>query len=118
MASSSEITVFERILKKEIPAAVVFENPQVLAFKDINPQAAIHVIFIHKQKSKDLSELLNNSPQQLVDLFAAINMWVKMQGLDQTGYRIVNNKGEDSGQTVFYTHFHILAGEKLGKFGA
>jgi len=113
-----EITIFEKILKKEIPATVVFENQQVLAIKDINPQASIHIVFIHKQKTKDIGEMCTTQPQHISDIFAAINMFVKMQGLENTGYRIVTNKGEDGGQTVFYTHFHLLAGEKLGHFGS
>lgn len=113
----AELTVFEKILKKEIPATIVFENQQVLAFKDINPQAEIHIIFIHKQKTKDINDLMETSPAQIQELFAAIHMFTKMQGLENSGYRIVTNKGADSGQTVFYTHFHLLAGEKLGRFG-
>lgn len=113
----AEVTVFEKILKKEIPATIVFENPLVLAFKDINPQATIHIVFIHKQKSKDINDLMESSPTQIQDIFNAIHMFTKMQGLENSGYRIVTNKGEDGGQTVFYTHFHLLAGEKLGRFG-
>ena len=113
----SDVTIFEKILKKEIPANIVFESPHVIAFKDINPQAEIHIIFIHKKKSKDVGEMMENSPQQIQEIFSAIHMFTKMQGLDATGYRIVTNKGSDGGQTVFYTHFHFLAGEPLGRFG-
>ena len=113
----AEITIFEKILKKEVPATVVFENPQVLAFKDINPQAQVHIIFIHKKKSKDVGEMMESSPNQIQEIFNAIHMFIKMQGLEDSGYRIVTNKGADGGQTVFYTHFHLLAGEKLGRFG-
>ncbi len=113
----AEVTVFEKILKKEIPANIVFENPQVIAFKDINPQAQIHIVFIHKQKSKDVAEMMENAPGQVLEIFTAIHMFTKMQGLDATGYRIVTNKGTEGGQTVFYTHFHLLAGELLGRFG-
>jgi histidine triad (HIT) family protein len=112
-----EVTIFEKILKKEVPANIVFESPQVIAFKDINPQAQIHIVFIHKQKSKDIAEMMENSPDQVKEIFTAIHMFTKMQGLDATGYRIVTNKGADGGQTVFYTHFHLLAGEPLGRFG-
>lgn len=110
-------TIFEKILSKELPATIIFENPQVMAIKDINPQATIHVLFIHKQKSKDIDDLITHHPQQVVEVMQAICLWTKMQGLDQQGYRIVTNKGSDAGQTVFYTHFHVLAGEPLGSFG-
>jgi histidine triad (HIT) family protein len=113
----SEVTIFEKIIKKEIPANIVFENQLVMGFKDLAPQAPVHILFIHKQKTVDIGELAQQKPDQLVELFQAITMFVKMQGLDQTGYRLVSNKGGDAGQTVFYTHIHLLAGEKLGKFG-
>lgn len=113
----SEMTIFEKILKKEIPANIVFENQQVLAFKDINPQAQVHIVFIHKQKTKDVADMMESNPNQVQDIFKAIHMFTKMQGMDVTGYRIVTNKGSDAGQTVFYTHFHLLAGEPLGRFG-
>lgn len=113
----AEVTIFEKILKKEIPANIVFENQQVLAFKDINPQAEVHIVFIHKQKTKDVSEMMESSANQIQDIFKAIHMFSKMQGIDSTGYRVVTNKGSDAGQTVFYTHFHLLAGEPLGRFG-
>lgn len=113
----AEVTIFEKILKREIPANIVFENAQVLAFKDIHPQAAMHIVFIHKQKSKDISELMESSPQQIQEIFLAIHLFTKMQGLENSGFRILTNKGLDGGQSVFYTHFHLLAGEKLGGFG-
>jgi len=113
-----DVTVFDKILKKEIPSTVVFENANVIAFKDTHPLASIHVIFIHKQRSKNISDLISINPQQVADLFVAMTSWAKMQGLDESGYRIVTNQGSDGGQSVFYTHFHLLGGESLGGFGA
>lgn len=115
---SDEITIFERILNKEIPAEIVFENDSVLAFKDISPQAATHILFIHKKlKTRDVSEMMKNAPKQVSDIFKAITNFAMDSGLDKSGYRIVTNQGISGGQSVFYTHFHLLADTSLGGFG-
>jgi histidine triad (HIT) family protein len=108
-------TIFEKILAKKMPAEVVFESPQVLGFKDIAPQAPIHIIFIHKKrKTKNVLEM---DSSEVSDLFSAIKSYVSNQNLEDQGFRIVTNTGRDGGQTVFYTHFHLLAGSALKGFG-
>ncbi len=111
------MTIFEKILSKEIPATIVYETEKVLAFKDIAPQAKIHILFIHKlAKTKDVSEMMLSHPDQISDLFQAMTDFAKANNLGK-GYRIVTNIGDEGGQTVYYTHFHLLSGEKLGRFG-
>jgi len=110
-------TIFEKIIKKEIPADIVFENESVLAFKDIQPQARHHILFIHKKKSKDLNEMMEVSPDLIKELMLAIVEYTKKIGIDQSGYRLVTNIGVGGGQSVLYTHFHVLAGESFGHFG-
>lgn len=109
--------LFCKIAKGEIPSTKVYEDDKVLAFKDIAPVAKTHVLFIHKGHSKNLTEMMNGSADHLTDVFAAIASWTKEQGLDEQGYRLVNNCGESAGQTVFHTHFHIISDSKLGSFG-
>jgi histidine triad (HIT) family protein len=109
--------IFEKIINKEIPAEIVFENEKVLAFKDIMPQAKIHLLFIHKEKTLNINDMSLNKSEQLQELFNAIRIYTEKEKLDETGFRVVTNLGRDGGQTVFYTHLHVLGGEQLGKFG-
>ncbi len=115
---SDEVTIFEKILNKEISADIVFENEKVLAFNDISPQAKTHILFIHKlKKTKNLSEMVMDEPEQVLETFQAIANYAQEKGLDKSGYRIVTNQGVSGGQSVFYTHFHLLADQALGGFG-
>ncbi len=115
---SNEESIFEKILKKEIPADIVFENENVMAFKDIAPQAKTHILFIHKlKKTKNISEMVKETPHQVLETFEAIAEYASQTGLDKSGYRIVTNQGVSGGQSVFYTHFHLLADTSLGRFG-
>jgi histidine triad (HIT) family protein len=110
--------IFCKILQKEIPSTKVYEDQNVYAFHDISPMADEHILFIHKKHSKDVSELVEQDPKQLTDIFLAINTFTKSYASLKYGFRIVTNAGEDAGQTVFHTHFHLLGGEKLKEFGA
>lgn len=113
----SEETLFSKIIKGEIPCDKVFENDRVLAFKDIHPQAPIHVLFIHKKYSKNINQMMAQEPQQIIDLMQAVREYTSSQGLEEAGFRLVTNVNRDGGQTVFHTHFHLLAGAPLGGFG-
>lgn len=111
------MSIFAKIIKREIPASIVFENDKVLAFKDLHPQAPVHLLFVHKWPTSDINDLTRNHPEQLHDLFAAIEQYSSEQGLDKSGFRLVTNLGPHAGQTVFHTHIHFLAGAPLGTFG-
>lgn len=110
--------IFCKIVKGEIPSTKIFENENVIGFKDLRPQAAIHQLFIHKGHTKDINDLSKNDPQELSDVFNAIRTYTQTEGLDKNGFRVVTNLGPFAGQTVFHTHFHVLAGEPLGHFGS
>jgi histidine triad (HIT) family protein len=109
--------IFCKIAKGEIPSNKVYEDEFVLGFVDLHPQAKIHNLFIHKTHTKNINEFSTNS-QTLSEIFTAIKKFTESSGLDQDGFRIVTNLGKNAGQTVFHTHFHVLAGEKLGLFGS
>ena len=111
-------TIFSKIIAGEIPCDKVYESDTVLAFKDIAPNAKIHVLFIHKEETKNLSDLMKRHPEQISEIFQAITEYVEQVGLEQSGYRVVTNINQFGGQTVFHTHFHLLAGEQLRGFGA
>lgn len=110
--------IFCKIIKGEIPSTKIFENESVIGFKDLRPQAKIHQLFIHKNHTKDINDLAGNDPKQLADLFTAMKEYSEKEGLTKDGFRVVTNLGPHAGQTVFHTHFHLLAGEPLGHFGS
>ncbi len=110
--------IFCKIIEGKIPSTKIFENANVIGFKDLRPQATIHQLFIHKNHSNDIDELSKNDPAQLTDLFEAMRLYSEEEGLTKEGFRIVTNLGPNAGQTVFHTHFHLLAGEPLGHFGS
>lgn len=108
-------TIFSKIIRKEIPAKIVFENDQVLAFNDINPQAPVHVLIIPKiteiESTKDIDPLRHS--ELLSSLFAAANSIAKESGVSETGFRLVLNCGADAGQDVYHLHLHLLGGRKM-----
>lgn len=110
--------IFCKIVKGEIPSTKIFENETVIGFKDLRPQAKIHQLFIHKSHTKDINDMAKNDPKELSDVFNAMRTYTMNEGLDKSGFRIVTNLGANAGQTVFHTHFHLIAGEPLGHFGA
>lgn len=110
--------IFCKIIEGKIPSTKIYEDENIIGFKDLRPQAAIHQLFIHKRHSKDINDLSKTDPSQLADLFHAIRLYTEKDGLTKDGFRIVTNQGPNAGQTVFHTHLHVLAGEPLGHFGS
>ena len=106
--------LFCKIIKKEIPSRVVYEDEKSLAFHDVNPQAPVHILIIpkvHKAGLLDFQE--NEDGPLLVHLHSVVQKIVKEKGLDQKGFRLVVNTGNDGGQTVHHLHFHLLAGRSM-----
>jgi histidine triad (HIT) family protein len=110
--------IFCKIISGVIPTEKVYEKNNVVGFKDINPLAPIHLLFIHKNHTTDLNDFCTKDPTGLMELIAAITEYSEEKGLKQSGYRVVSNIGSSSGQSVFHTHFHVLSAPRLGKFGA
>lgn len=106
-------TIFDKIIRKEIPAQIVYEDDDVLAFRDIQPQAPVHILIIPKKPIPQIS-LASDEDQALLGklLLTARNLGSQM-GLDEKGYRLVINNGVDGGQTVYHLHLHLLAGRSL-----
>lgn len=109
--------LFCKIIKGEIPSKKVFENDSVYAFVDIYPQAKTHLLFIHKNHTANINEMSDDS-KAIGDVFKAIKEYTTENKMDVDGFRVVTNLGQNAGQTVFHTHFHVLGGEKLGHFGS
>ncbi|MCK4816520.1 histidine triad nucleotide-binding protein [bacterium] len=103
--------IFCKIIKKEIPSSIIYEDDKVLAFNDIDPRAPIHILVIPKQHVDTVDQLTDMSV--VADLFQVMKKIAAEKGLDKSGYRIVVNHGADAGQAVPHLHFHLLGGRKL-----
>ena len=110
-------TIFHKIIQREIPADIVFEDDHVIAFRDIAPQAPVHVLFVPKQDFATLNDVPVDAPEIIGRLAIAAALYAKEKGFAEDGYRIVMNCNEHGGQTVFQIHLHLLAGAQLGRFG-
>jgi len=107
-------TLFGTIIRREIPADIVFEDDDVLAFRDINPQAPEHVLFIPKQPLATLNDATPADAARLGRLLLAAADYARREGFAEQGYRVVINCNEHGGQTVYHLHVHLLAGRRLG----
>ena len=106
--------IFCKIINKEIPSSIVYEDNEILAFRDINPVAPIHILVIPKKHISSLVELKDNDEILVGKIYTVINKITKQEGIDEKGFRVIVNCGEDGGQEVKHLHFHILGGKKLG----
>jgi histidine triad (HIT) family protein len=106
-------TIFDRIIAREIPADIVHEDDEVLAFRDINPQAPVHVLFIPKRPIATLDAAQPSDAELIGRLVLAAAAWARREGFAEKGYRVVMNCNADGGQTVFHIHLHLLAGRAL-----
>ena len=109
--------LFCKIVAGDIPSTKVHETATTLAFRDINPQAKVHVLVVPKAHHEDAVALAAADPQLLADVLATGAAVAKAEGIDESGYRFVFNTGEYAGRTVFHAHLHVLGGEQLGLFG-
>ena len=106
--------IFCKIIKGEIPSNKVYEDEQILAFRDIAPQAPVHVIVIPKQHISSADEINSFNSPIIAKIFESIPNIAKECGLEN-GYRVITNVGEDGCQSVKHIHFHILGGKKLAE---
>ena len=109
----AEKTIFEKILAKEIPSEGVYEDDDVYAFKDIEPQAPVHVLVIPKKKVERFQQLKDSDPLAAGTFFAKVARVAEELGLEPDGYRVVVNNGKYGQQTVEYLHAHILGGRQM-----
>ena len=100
--------LFCKIVRKEIPSSIVYEDDKVMAFNDIAPQAPVHILVIPKQHIKCLSEVADHSV--LSDIFRVVNKLAEEKGLAQRGFRTVINNGREAGMAVDHLHVHLLGG--------
>jgi len=110
--------LFCRIAAGEIPSKIVYQDEDVLAFHDIQPQAKYHVLIIPRRHiASSMNDFGPEDDQSLLKIMATAKNLARELGIDQSGYRVVVNTGPDAGQSVFHIHFHLLGGAPLGLFG-
>ena len=107
-------TIFKKIIDKEIPADVVYEDDDVLAFKDISPQAPTHILIIPKKEIPTVDDVEDEDALVLGKLFIVASKIAREQGIAQSGYRLMVNCRDDGGQEVYHLHMHLLGGRNLG----
>lgn len=110
-------TIFHKIVRREIPATIVYEDDHLIAFRDIAPQAPVHVLFVPKETIPTLNDVREDQAHIVGRLAHAAAEYAKREGFAEDGYRIVMNCNANGGQTVFQIHLHLLAGAPLGGFG-
>jgi len=104
---------FCKIVAGEIPAEVVRESDSVLAFRDLNPQAPVHILLIPKEHIESVAEVAEQHAGVLADIMLAATQLSRAEGIAESGWRLVTNVGTDGGQTVYHLHFHLLGGRPM-----
>lgn len=108
-----ENCIFCKIIKGEIPSEKVYEDELILAFKDISPEAPTHVLVVPKKHIKSLNQLSKEDSAIIAHIYIKVKELAKKLDIDEKGYRVVTNCGEQGGQTVDHIHFHLLGGRNL-----
>ena len=106
--------LFCKIIAGDIPSNKVYEDEHVYAFRDINPQAPVHILIVPKEHVCCADAVTAENSALVAHIFEAVPKIAKAEGLTG-GYRVINNCGEDGGQTVMHLHFHLIGGEKLSE---
>lgn len=107
------MTIFDKIIAKEIPADIVYEDDDVLAFRDINPVAPTHILIIPKKRIRSIADAEDDDQAVLGKLLLTGRNIAREQGFDSNGYRLVINTNDHGGQTVYHIHVHLLAGRQM-----
>lgn len=106
-------TIFSKIIRREIPADIVYEDDTCLAFRDINPQAPIHILIIPKEPLASVADAEERHADMLGHLVVTARQVARAEGILENGFRLVVNAGQDGGQEVHHLHIHLLGGRRL-----
>ena len=106
-------TIFSKIIRREIPADIVFENDRVLAFRDINPQAPVHILIIPKKPIPTVNDIQAEDAPLIGELFVVAAQLAGHEGIAEAGYRTVFNCRDHGGQEVYHLHLHLLGGRQM-----
>ncbi|MBN1622602.1 MAG: histidine triad nucleotide-binding protein [Endomicrobiales bacterium] len=105
--------IFCKIVKREIPSQIVYENERILAFRDITPQAPVHILIIPKAHITGLNDISRDHTELLGEIQSAAKEIAEKENISSSGYRVVTNCGKNAGQAVDHLHYHILGGRKF-----
>lgn len=109
-----EDCIFCKIINHEIPSKIVFENDLVIAFEDLNPVAPVHILIVPKKHIGSAMELKEEDAKYISEVYLVAKQIAMQKGIHESGFRVINNCGEDAGQTVKHIHFHLIGGKELG----
>ncbi len=109
-----EDCIFCKIIKGQIPSTIVYEDSDIIAFRDVDPQAPVHILVIPKKHISSLIDLKEEDELLIGKIYTVINKIAKKEEINEDGFRVIVNCGENGGQEVKHLHFHILGGKKLG----
>lgn len=106
-------SIFTKIINREIPATIEYEDDELIAFADIQPQAPVHILIVPKKHIVTVNDIVEADAELIGRMVLAAAQIARAKGVDQSGYRLVMNCNEDGGQSVFHIHMHLLGGRKL-----
>ncbi len=110
------LTIFEKIIQRELPSEIVYEDDEIICIKDRFPQAPVHILLITKKTIPSIHDLEEKDAHLIGKIFLKAKDLAREFGIEEN-YRILTNRGPEAGQTVFHLHFHLLGGKKLGSKG-
>lgn len=108
-------TIFSKIIHREIPSDIIYQDDSVTAFRDISPQAPVHILIIPNKIIPTVNDIGEDDEKVLGHLFTVAAKLAKQEGIDESGYRLIMNCNKDGGQEVYHLHMHLLGGKQLGK---
>ncbi|GJM15225.1 MAG: histidine triad nucleotide-binding protein [Thermodesulfobacteriota bacterium] len=106
-------TIFKKIIDKEIPADIVYEDDLCLAFRDIDPKAPVHILIIPKKEIPSMAEVSENDKELIGHLYLVASKIAKDEGVSDSGYRLAVNTNNEGGQEVYHLHIHLLGGRQM-----
>lgn len=107
--------IFCQIANKEIPTNFVYETDNIVAFRDLNPQAPVHILIIPKIHIVSMNDINSENSEIIAEIFCAVNKIAEQEGIKESGYRVISNCGDDGCQSVKHLHFHLVGGRKLSE---
>ncbi len=111
----AEETIFSKIVRREIPADIVYQDERATAFRDISPQAPSHVLIVPNRVIPSVNDVTPEHEADVGHLFVVAARVARQEGIDASGYRLIVNCGDDGGQEVYHLHMHLMGGRRLGR---
>lgn len=107
--------IFCKIATKEIPSNLVYETENLVAFRDLNPQAPVHILIVPKVHITSMNDITPENSSIIAEIFETVNIIAEQEGIKESGYRVISNCGDDGCQSVKHLHFHLVGGKKLSE---